>query len=218
MPTYSTQSIPNDLISSWPSNVEEWTLLIIFLPWRFYLCLKFSVHVCFRNRDVLPDQRFCPWMSRVSEPAHKESRGKKQIAEKRSSSGCSGSCHTFSLGVIAHPCSHTPNILNKFCLAHYFPLMLPNSFCLAVFASQELGGRGCVTKTMASYSVDMLSKLRSQREAGLFCDITLRTNGRPFLAHRAVLAAVSDHFKEIFTEMDLNMEADVDLTGKNRRR
>lgn len=68
---------------------------------------------------------------------------------------------------------------------------------------------------MASHSADMLSKLRSQREAGLFCDITLRTNGRPFLAHRAVLAAVSDHFQEIFTEMDLNVKADIDLTGKN---
>nr|XP_046260055.1 uncharacterized protein si:dkey-229b18.3 isoform X2 [Scatophagus argus] len=79
--------------------------------------------------------------------------------------------------------------------------------------TEELGGRGCVTKTMASHSADMLSKLRSQREAGLFCDITLRTNGRPYLAHRAVLAAVSDHFQEIFTEMDSNMKADLDLTG-----
>uniref|UniRef100_A0A3P8UGH4 Si:dkey-229b18.3 n=1 Tax=Amphiprion percula TaxID=161767 RepID=A0A3P8UGH4_AMPPE len=79
--------------------------------------------------------------------------------------------------------------------------------------SEELCGRGCVTKTMASYSADMLSKLRSQREAGLFCDITLRTNGRSFSAHRAVLAAVSDHFQEIFTEMDSSMKADIDLTG-----
>uniref|UniRef100_A0A8C4IRN4 BTB domain-containing protein n=1 Tax=Dicentrarchus labrax TaxID=13489 RepID=A0A8C4IRN4_DICLA len=70
--------------------------------------------------------------------------------------------------------------------------------------------------TMESHSADMLSKLRSQREAGLFCDITLRTNGRPYLAHRAVLAAVSDHFQEIFTEMDSSMKADIDLTGKNR--
>lgn len=61
----------------------------------------------------------------------------------------------------------------------------------------------------------MLSKLRSQREAGLFCDITLRTSGRSFLAHRAVLAAVSDHFQEIFTEMDSSMKADIDLTGKS---
>lgn len=79
--------------------------------------------------------------------------------------------------------------------------------------SEELCGRGCVTKTMASHGADMLSKLRSQREAGLFCDITLRTNGRSFSAHRAVLAAVSDHFQEIFTEMDSSMKADIDLTG-----
>ncbi|XP_029968118.1 uncharacterized protein LOC115403392 isoform X2 [Salarias fasciatus] len=77
----------------------------------------------------------------------------------------------------------------------------------------ELSGGGCVTKTMASHGADMLSKLRSQREAGLFCDITLRTNSRSFSAHRAVLAAVSDHFQEIFTEMDSSMKADIDLTG-----
>ncbi|KAM9803311.1 uncharacterized protein si:dkey-229b18.3 [Syngnathus typhle] len=78
---------------------------------------------------------------------------------------------------------------------------------------EELGNRGCVTKTMASHSSDMLNKLRSQREAGMFCDITLRTNGQSYAAHRAVLAAVSDHFQEIFTEMDSSMKADIDLTG-----
>uniref|UniRef100_A0A3P9L3K3 BTB domain-containing protein n=1 Tax=Oryzias latipes TaxID=8090 RepID=A0A3P9L3K3_ORYLA len=67
---------------------------------------------------------------------------------------------------------------------------------------------------IASHGTDVLSKLRSQREAGLFCDITLRTNGRSFSAHRAVLAAVSDHFQEIFTEMDSSNKADIDLTGK----
>ncbi|KAM6978413.1 uncharacterized protein LKV04_013818 [Tautogolabrus adspersus] len=79
--------------------------------------------------------------------------------------------------------------------------------------TEEQGGRRCVTKTMSSHSADMLSKLRSQREAGLFCDITLRTNGRSYSAHRAVLAAVSDHFQEIFTDMDSSMKADIDLTG-----
>ncbi|XP_069569698.1 uncharacterized protein [Brachyistius frenatus] len=79
--------------------------------------------------------------------------------------------------------------------------------------SEEMVGRGCVTKTMASHSADMLSKLRRQREAGLFCDIILRTNGRSFSAHRAVLAAVSDHFQEIFTELDSSITADIDLTG-----
>ncbi|XP_047456975.1 uncharacterized protein si:dkey-229b18.3 [Mugil cephalus] len=79
--------------------------------------------------------------------------------------------------------------------------------------SKAPGGRGCVTKTVASNAADVLSKLRSQREAGLFCDITLRTGGRSFSAHRAVLAAVSDHFQEILTEMDSSMKADIDLTG-----
>lgn len=70
---------------------------------------------------------------------------------------------------------------------------------------------------MASHGADTLSKLRSQREAGLFCDITLRTGSSSYQAHRAVLAAVSDHFQEIFTGMDMNMKADIDLTGKKRQ-
>lgn len=79
--------------------------------------------------------------------------------------------------------------------------------------TEDPGGGGRVSKTMASHSGDMLSKLRSQREAGLFCDITLRTDGRSYSAHRAVLAAVSEYFQEIFTEMDSSMKTDVDLTG-----
>lgn len=70
---------------------------------------------------------------------------------------------------------------------------------------------------MASHSTDILDKLNNQREAGLFCDIILRTNGRSFSAHKAVLAAVSDHFQEIFMEMDSSMKADVDLTGKDEQ-
>ncbi|XP_034041856.1 uncharacterized protein si:dkey-229b18.3 isoform X2 [Thalassophryne amazonica] len=79
--------------------------------------------------------------------------------------------------------------------------------------SNELGGRTCVSKTVSSHSADVLSKLRSQREAGLFCDITLRTSGKSYTAHKAVLAAVSDHFQEIFTETDSSSKPDIDLTG-----
>lgn len=68
---------------------------------------------------------------------------------------------------------------------------------------------------MMSHSRDMLSKLRSQREAGLFCDITLRTDGCSYSAHKAVLAAVSEYFQELFTEMDSapSSRSDIDLTG-----
>ena len=68
--------------------------------------------------------------------------------------------------------------------------------------------------SVLSHSGDVLSKLRSQREAGLFCDITLRTNGQSYSAHRAVLAAVSEYFQEIFTETQLSAKADIDLTGE----
>lgn len=80
---------------------------------------------------------------------------------------------------------------------------------------QEPGAQACVTKRLASHSSDVLSRLKSQREAGMFCDITLRTSGRSFSAHKAVLAAVSDHFQEIFT--DANGMADVDFTGFSER-
>ncbi|KAM4608608.1 uncharacterized protein ACJ7VT_014536 [Polymixia lowei] len=79
--------------------------------------------------------------------------------------------------------------------------------------TEDQGGGGHVSKTMTSHSGHVLSKLRTQREAGLFCDITLRTDGRSYSAHRAVLAAVSEYFQEIFTEMDWSAKADVDLTG-----
>lgn len=71
---------------------------------------------------------------------------------------------------------------------------------------------------MASHGDDLLSKLRSQREAGLFCDVTLQTTGQSFLAHRAVLAAVSDLFQELFTEMDASKKTNIDLTGKIRHK
>ncbi|KAI1885225.1 hypothetical protein AGOR_G00217980 [Albula goreensis] len=73
----------------------------------------------------------------------------------------------------------------------------------------------CVSRTLASHGNSVLSKLRGQREAGLFCDITLKTSGRSFPAHKAVLAAVSEYFQEIFAEMDStsNPQADIDLTG-----
>lgn len=85
--------------------------------------------------------------------------------------------------------------------------------CLSQRSKRTEGGRGCVTKTVTAHSTDMLKRLRSQREAGMFCDITLRTNGQSYSAHRAVLAAVSDHFQEILSEMDSSMKVDIDLRG-----
>ncbi|KAG9271025.1 hypothetical protein AMEX_G13894 [Astyanax mexicanus] len=75
---------------------------------------------------------------------------------------------------------------------------------------------GNISRMVRSHSHEVLSKLNSQREAGMFCDITLKTgNGHSFVAHKAVLAAVSEYFQELFTEMDsaTDPQPQVDLTG-----
>lgn len=83
---------------------------------------------------------------------------------------------------------------------------------------QKRVGESRLSQTMMSHSRDVLNKLRSQREAGLFCDITLRTDGRSYSAHKAVLVAVSEYFQEVFTEMDSapSARSDIDLTGMKR--
>ncbi|XP_058248805.1 uncharacterized protein si:dkey-229b18.3 [Hemibagrus wyckioides] len=73
-----------------------------------------------------------------------------------------------------------------------------------------------MSKIVKSHSHEVLSKLNNQRATGLFCDITLKTgSGHLFVAHKAVLAAVSEYFQELFTEMDSATEPQphVDLTG-----
>ena len=48
-----------------------------------------------------------------------------------------------------------------------------------------------------SYGVAVLEKLREQRDAQRFCDITIRIDGMNFSAHRAVLAACSPYFETL---------------------
>lgn len=47
------------------------------------------------------------------------------------------------------------------------------------------------------YGAAVLEKLREQREAQRFCDVTIRIDGVSFSAHRAVLAACSPYFETL---------------------
>ncbi|KAG7467312.1 hypothetical protein MATL_G00152040 [Megalops atlanticus] len=87
--------------------------------------------------------------------------------------------------------------------------------CQAQQKRQEVPARPCVSKTLTSHGNDVLRKLKGQWEEGLFCDITLKTRGRTFPAHRAVLAAVSEYFQEVFAEMasSSSPQSAIDLTG-----
>uniref|UniRef100_A0A4W5LI85 Zinc finger and BTB domain containing 11 n=1 Tax=Hucho hucho TaxID=62062 RepID=A0A4W5LI85_9TELE len=61
----------------------------------------------------------------------------------------------------------------------------------------------------------MLDKLNLQRLNNQFCDITLLIEGEEHRAHKAVLAACSDYFNELFIEKGAvsSHEAVVDLSG-----
>lgn len=45
-----------------------------------------------------------------------------------------------------------------------------------------------------------LARLAKLRQEGLFCDLQVTAQGRRFLAHKCVLAAVSSYFMQLLTE------------------
>ncbi|XP_077463796.1 zinc finger and BTB domain-containing protein 11 isoform X2 [Stigmatopora argus] len=61
----------------------------------------------------------------------------------------------------------------------------------------------------------MLDRLNQQRVSNQFCDVTLLIEGEDFRAHKAVLAACSEYFNELFVERGAasTHEAVVDLAG-----
>lgn len=70
---------------------------------------------------------------------------------------------------------------------------------------------------LSKHSQTMLEKLNHQRLNNQFCDITLLIEGEEFRAHKAVLAACSDYFHELFFEKGAasTHEAVVDLSGES---
>ncbi|XP_067169424.1 zinc finger and BTB domain-containing protein 7B isoform X2 [Apteryx mantelli] len=48
------------------------------------------------------------------------------------------------------------------------------------------------------HSSELLSSLNEQRQLGLLCDVTIKTQGLEYRTHRAVLAACSRYFKKLF--------------------
>ncbi|KAJ0065235.1 hypothetical protein NL108_006577, partial [Boleophthalmus pectinirostris] len=83
-------------------------------------------------------------------------------------------------------------------------------------AKHELvDSKGVVNQFLPKHSGTMLDKLNHQRLNNQFCDITLLIEGEEFRAHKAVLAACSDYFHQLFFEKGAasTHEAVVDLSG-----
>ncbi|XP_060933800.1 zinc finger and BTB domain-containing protein 11 [Limanda limanda] len=75
--------------------------------------------------------------------------------------------------------------------------------------------KGEVNQFLSKHSQTILDKLNQQRLSNQFCDITLLIEGDEYRAHKAVLAACSEYFHELFFEKGAvsTHEAVVDLSG-----
>lgn len=79
-----------------------------------------------------------------------------------------------------------------------------------------MDSKGEVNQFLSEHSQTMLEKLNSQRLNNQFCDITLLIEGEEYRAHKAVLAACSEYFHNLFFEKGAasTHEAVVDLSGE----
>ncbi|XP_048458954.1 uncharacterized protein LOC109930483 isoform X3 [Rhincodon typus] len=70
-----------------------------------------------------------------------------------------------------------------------------------------------ITRELPTHCTKVLERLNNQRSKGLFCDVTLIVEKTSYPAHRAVLAAVSEYFQDLFSEKGSTSNKIVDLKG-----
>ncbi|XP_061539209.1 zinc finger and BTB domain-containing protein 11 [Phycodurus eques] len=78
-----------------------------------------------------------------------------------------------------------------------------------------VNSKGEVNQFLSKHGQTVLDKLNHQRLNNQFCDITLLIEGEEYRAHKALLAACSEYFNELFFEKGAasTHEAVVDLAG-----
>ncbi|XP_033002553.1 zinc finger and BTB domain-containing protein 11 isoform X1 [Lacerta agilis] len=98
------------------------------------------------------------------------------------------------------------------------PAALPKPVKKKPIAKHELvfvDSKGLVKQTSPKHSLSVLNQLNQQRLSNQFCDVTLLIEGEVYKAHKSILAANSEYFRELFIEKGAvsSHEAVVDLSG-----
>lgn len=73
---------------------------------------------------------------------------------------------------------------------------------------------GLIGIPFSEHSNELLYRLNAQRRSGLLCDLTLTSRGARYPTHRAVMAAVSLYFRQLFGAEEVGGTDEVGMVGE----
>ncbi|XP_070798835.1 zinc finger and BTB domain-containing protein 11 [Pituophis catenifer annectens] len=144
------------------------------------------------------------------------SKCQEKLDRSRSLSDPSEMLEELGLDAISHEDSNeTDDEINN---STSLPAASPKPVKKKPIAKHELvfvDSKGLVKQSSPKHSQSVLNQLNQQRLSSQFCDVTLLIEGEVYKAHKSILAANSEYFRELFIEKGAvsSHEAVVDLSG-----